>query len=297
MLAVALIWGVNFTVVKQTLRETLPMVFISLRFVLAALCLTVVLRLMGGDLRIERRHLGTLLILSLIGHVAYLTFFIKGIEMTTASNSSLLLATTPIFVALISVALRLEQVTFAIGLGVVLSFIGIVLIVGLGSGGLSLASETLFGNVLTLLAAICWAINTIMSKPLLRHYSPLKLTAVGMLMSTPVLLLLSSGEIVQQRWSAISAQGWMGVVYSFLFANAIAYVLWNFSVQKAGNSRTAVFSNLVPVVAVVLSWLYLGEKLGMWQGIGALVTLTGVTLTRMSPRRAPPRSPDLKATA
>ena len=143
----------------------------------------------------------------------------------------------------------------------------------------------LAGNLLMLGSAICWALNTIMSKPLLRHYSPLKLTTVTMMISTPLLLLLSVGELSQQVWSDISLRGWLGLGYSFLFANAVAYILWNVSVQKVGNSRTAVFSNLVPIVAVITSWLVLGETLGLWQGIGAVITLVGVTLTRIRPRR------------
>jgi drug/metabolite transporter (DMT)-like permease len=291
MLAVALIWGVNFAIVKQTLTEMSPMVFISVRFLLAALVLLVVLKISGENLRIESRDIFAIVLLSLIGHVVYLTLFIQGMALTTASNAALLAATTPIFVVLISVMLRLERVNLAVGLGIVLSFIGIILIVGLGSSGISVNAQMLPGNLLMLGSAICWALNTIMSKPLLRSYSPLKLTTVTMMISTPLLFLLSAGELSQQQWSDISPRGWLGLCYSFLLANAVAYVLWNVSVQKAGNARTAVFSNLVPVVAVITSWLILGEALGLWQGIGAVVTLVGVTLTRIRPRRAPARLP------
>lgn len=285
MLAVSLIWGVNFAVVKQALDEMSPMVFISLRFLLAALVLLVVLNISGENLRFERRDLLAIVLVSLIGHVVYLTMFIQGLSRTTASNSALLLATTPIFVVVISVLFRMEHITFVAGLGIVLSFIGIVFVVVLGSGGISIGAQTLPGNLLTLGAAICWALNTIMSKPLLRRYSPLKLTTATMMISTPLLLLLSAGELSQQIWSDISLRGWLGLGYSFLFANAVAYILWNVSVQKVGNSRTVVFSNLVPVVGVITSWLVLGETLGLWQGIGAVVTLVGVTLTRIRPRR------------
>jgi drug/metabolite transporter (DMT)-like permease len=291
MVAVALIWGVNFAFVKQTLNEMLPMVFVSLRFLLAALSLLVVAVITRENLRFERRDLPAIVILSLVGHVVYLTMFIQGIARTTASNSALLLATTPLFVVLISAVLRMERIALPVGLGIVLSFIGIILIVGLGSGGISVGAGTLPGNLLLLGAAVCWSVNTIMSNPLLRRHSPLKLTTVTMLISAPLLLLLSAGELSHQQWGHISLYGWLGLGYSFLFANAVAYILWNVSVQKAGNSRTVVFSNLVPVVAVVTSWLALGETLGLWQAMGAVVTLVGVTLTRIRSRRAAARSP------
>ena len=119
----------------------------------------------------------SLLLISLIGHVGNQVCFIQGISRTTASNSSLLLATSPIFIALLGFVMRIEQVTFSAGAGIGLSFVGIILIVGLGGGGVSAAAETLPGNLLTLAAAICWASNTILSKPLLHRYSPLKVTS------------------------------------------------------------------------------------------------------------------------
>ena len=291
MLVVSLIWGVNFTVVKQALIEISPMAYACLRFIMAAVFLLGILFATRENLRFQRRDIVSLLLITLVGHVGYQICFIQGISLTTASNSSLLLATSPIFIALLGFVMRIEQVTFSAGAGIGLSFVGIVLIVGLGGGGFSAAAETLPGNLLTLAAAICWASNTILSKPLLHRYSPLKVTAVTLSLSTPFLTLFSLGELTQQHWGQISSQAWLGLVFSALFANGVAYVLWNLSVQKAGAARTAVFSNLVPVIAVLVSWLFLGETLGIWQGVGAIVTLAGVTLTRMGPRQAASRSP------
>jgi drug/metabolite transporter (DMT)-like permease len=285
MLFTAFIWGANFTVVKQALTEVSPLAFVALRFLIAALCLLAILLLSGENLRVAREDVAAIILLSLIGHVGYQALFITGIALTTASNSSLLLSTTPLFVALLSIALRTERITPAIGAGIFLSFAGIALIVGMGSGDLSANIDTLPGNLLTLGAAICWTLNTLISKPLLNRYSPLKLTTVTIMIATPCLFVLGSADLLHQQWAGVSAHGWLGVIFSALFANGVAYVLWNLSVQKTGSTRTAVFSNLVPVIAITVSWLYLGETLGVWQALGAIVTLTGVTLTRFRPRR------------
>jgi drug/metabolite transporter (DMT)-like permease len=287
MLIVTLIWGINFTVVKQTLHDMLPMVFVSMRFVLASIFVAGALIASGEDLRFDRRDAWRFLLLGLIGNAMYQTLFIQGIARTTASNSSLLLATTPIFVTLLSALFRLEKVSLGTGLGVALSFFGTALIVGLGSGRLSLAGHTFSGNLLTLGATLCWSAYTLMAKPVLRRYSPLKMTALSMMMGTPFLVLFSAGELWRQDWLHVSWQGWAGFGYSFLLAVALSYVIWNTSVRKCGNARTAVYSNLTPVVAVTVSWLFLGETLGTWQIIGAVVTLTGVTLTRVAPRQVP----------
>ena len=288
MLVVTFIWGVNFTVVKQTLREMSPLVFVTLRCLLASLLIGAVLLIRGEGLRWERSDFWRLFALGLVGNALYQILFIEGIARTTASNSSLLLATSPIWVTLLSALFRQDRITPAVALGVLLSFAGIILIVDMGGGGLSFTGGSLPGNVLSLAAGLCWASYTLMSRPLLSRYSPLKLTGLSMLAGTIPMLLYSAGTFAQQNWMGISWQGWLGYGYSMALAIAVAYVVWNTSVQKVGNARTAVFSTMTPVIAVVVSWLFLHENLGIWQGIGGIVTLAGVALTRLAPRSLPP---------
>jgi drug/metabolite transporter (DMT)-like permease len=284
MLVVTFIWGVNFTVVKQTLQEMSPLVFVTLRCLLASLLICAVLLIRGEDLRWERSDFWRLLALGLVGNALYQILFIEGIAHTTASNSSLLLATSPIWVTLLSALLRQDRITPTVAAGVGLSFAGIILIVGMEGSGVSLAGASLPGNVLSLAAGFCWASYTLMCRPLLRRYSPLKLTGLAMMTGTIPMLLYSADAFVQQNWTGISWQGWLGYGYSTLLAIAVAYVVWNTSVQRVGNARTAVFSTMTPVIAVVVSWLFLHEELGVWQGLGGVITLTGVALTRLAPQ-------------
>lgn len=278
------IWGVNFAVVKQTLTEITPLAFAGLRFSLAALLLVVILRLKGQDLRLKRNELWKILILGVVGVAGCQVFFTLGIAQTTASNASLIMATTPIFVILFSALLRIERVTPFMGLGVALSTLGTGLLVGVGSGEISFTSQAFAGNILVLGGTICWAVYTTLAKPLLGHYSPLKVTTLATTTAGVVLLLLASGELVRLEWADISLQGWLGLCYSFALSSAVTYAIWTSSIQKAGNTRTAVFMNVIPIVAVIASWLLLGEVLGAWQVVGAMITLTGVTLTRVPPK-------------
>jgi len=284
MLTVVVIWGVNFTVVKQTLSEIYPMAFAAIRFSLATVFIVVVLHARGEVLRFNRDDSLKVLILGLLGIAACQTFFIQGIARTTAGNASLLVGTTPIFVTIMSALLHIERISPMGGVGVGLSFVGTALIVGASAGGISASDETLIGNLLILASSASWSMYTLVAQSLMRRYSPLKVTSLAMLMGTPFLLLLSAGEIIRQPWASVSTQGWLGVCYSFVLATALAFVIWNSSVRKVGNTRTAIFSNLIPIVAVTVSWLLLGETLIVWQIIGAVVALTGVTLARLAPR-------------
>jgi drug/metabolite transporter (DMT)-like permease len=103
-----------------------------------------------------------------------------------------------------------------------------------------------------LLASVTWALYTILGGSLSRRYSPLKVTALGMLTGTPFLILLSANELLHQQWTTVSMKGWVGVCYSFLLAGVVSFVVWDVNGHKVGNTRTAIFSNLVPVVAVTV---------------------------------------------
>ncbi len=286
MLFVSMVWGGNFAVVKHTLREISPMAFSSIRFFLASVFIVLMLMSQRENLRIHGRDWWRILILGICGITICQVLFIQGIARTTAGNASLLVGGTPIFVTVLSALLRLECVSVLSWIGVALSFVGTAIIIGAGPSGLNFSDQTLVGNVMILFSTLSWSVYTLLSQSLMRRYSPLKITTLAMLTGTPFLLLLSAGELWRQAWLSVSVRGWLGVFYSFFLASAVGFVIWNNSVQKAGNTRTAIFSNLVPVVAVLVSWLFLNETLRLWQMVGAFITLTGVTLARIGPRKA-----------
>jgi drug/metabolite transporter (DMT)-like permease len=285
MLATTVIWGLNYTVVKQTLHEMQPLVFVSFRFTLAAAFVVVILHLSGENLRFHREDAWRLLLLGIIGNAAHQSLFTLGIARTTASNSSLISATTPIFVTVLSALFHLEDVSGIVGVGVALSFVGTAMVIALGGSGLSLGDSALLGNLLTLGASICWSFYTLAARRMMRRYSPLKITTLTMLVGSPILLVVASGQIASQDWQAVTARGWLGLGYAFVFSSVVAYVIWNTSVNTCGNARTAVYANLIPIIAIAVSWFALGERLVLWQGIGAVITLVGVTVTRLGPRK------------
>jgi drug/metabolite transporter (DMT)-like permease len=164
--------------------------------------------------------------------------------------------------------------------GIVLSFAGVLLLVLGGSNGLALADGPTIGDLLILGASMLWAAYTVGSKPLLGRHSAIKLTTMAMLAGVPPLVLFSVPELAQQDWSAIPAGHWLALVYSAFMAVVVGYVLWGLSVQRVGNARTAIYSNLTPVVAILVAWVVLGDRLTLLQGLGGLVVLAGLLLTR-----------------
>jgi drug/metabolite transporter (DMT)-like permease len=262
-----------------------PLSFNSLRFLLASALTLLSLRLTEGDVGFARGDWWRLLGLGLIGNTCYQLLFINGINHTTAGNSALLLATTPIFVSLIGAAFGIERVGKLAWVGVFFSFAGIFMVI-VGSGKeLGLAKETISGDILVLIGAAAWSVYTVLAKPMLSRYSALKLTALAMAAGTPFIVLFSIPQLLVQDWAAVSWRGWLGLFFSGSMAIALAYIIWNSGVSKVGGARTAVYSNLSPVVAAIFAWLTLGEAITTFMVVGAAMIFLGIYLTRRPNQR------------
>jgi drug/metabolite transporter (DMT)-like permease len=282
-----LIWGTNFSVVKIALRDFSPLAFNALRFVLASAILFVVLHPSRATLNVQRRDIATFIGLGLLGNVLYQMLFIYGVDWTLAGNAALMLATVPIFVSLFSTLKRHETIGRAGWAGVLLSVSGIVLVVWGSTRGLRFGSDTLRGDITMLGAAVAWSAYTVGAAPLVQKYGPLKATAGTMWIGTVVLVLISTPALLAQDWSAVSGGSWAGVVFSGALSIALAYIIWYYGVRHLGSSRTAVYSNTVPIVALLVAWATLGETPTMTQLAGAAAIVGGVLLSKLGAATSP----------
>ena len=284
LLALTIIWGVNFSVVKVVLRELDPFALNALRFPLAAVALGLLVRVQPGPKWPERRDVGRLVVLGLLGNVIYQLFFIVGIDLTLAGNASLLLATTPIWTLGLSAAAGHERPTTVITFGILATLGGMTLVVWGGGQGLELGGPRLRGDLLMVVGAILWSVYTVGGRNPIAKYGAVRVTAWTLWVGTPLLVLIGLPSLVRTDLGAVSAPIWMGVAYTGVFSIGVAYLLWYRGVQRLGNNRTAVYSNLVPVAALVAAWVWIDEVPSWAQIVGAAVILVGVTVTRVGPQ-------------
>jgi drug/metabolite transporter (DMT)-like permease len=280
MLMAILLWAVNFSFVKIALREFSPLGFNGIRLFFASLILIFMLFLSGEGFSIAKSDRVKIIILGIIGNTIFQMFFIHGLNWTTVSNTSIVMAMTPLFVALLSTFLKHEKIHWAAWLGIVISLVGLYFVITKQFGALHFEWQNLRGDLLIFLGNIFWATYTVFSKPLLERISPLKWTTVTLAIGTFFYLPFSAKDIMQLRWSEVSFQAWAALFYSGLFAIAISYVVWYASVKRVGNSKTAIFGNITPVFAVIFAYIFLSERLTLLQILGALVIFVGVYLTR-----------------
>lgn len=277
MLLVVFIWGGNLTITRGVFQSISPLPFIGLRFALSLGLLLAVVAAFGESLRIDPALRTRAIWLGLIGNTLYQFLFQIGLSLTSAANTALLIATAPIWMVLIGL-LRGERVSRAAWGGIGLSFAGIALV--LAGRGVSVSFNTLLGDLLVLLSAICWAIYTMGARPLLARYSALKTTTLTMLSGTPLLVLAGIPGMLTLNWASVPAVAWGGLLYSAVLSIVLAYIIWYSSVQRAGAVRTAIYGNLVPVAGVLIAWAFGGEPITMVQIGGAAAILAGLVLTR-----------------
>jgi drug/metabolite transporter (DMT)-like permease len=280
LLFMVVIWAVNFSVTKVALEELRPLAFNALRFPMAAALLYVVLRARGNIPLPSRQELPRVLVLGLLGNLMYQMFFIFGLDRTRAGNASLLLASTPIITALLSAALGHERVRARVWVGVVATFGGILLVVLGGRGQIQAGRATLAGDLLMFGASVAWAFYTVGSQPLVERYGALAVTAWTLWIGTAGILLAGIIDMVHTNWQMVTGGTWLAVVYAGVLSIGVAYIIWYYGVGALGNTRTATYSNIVPVIALAVAWVWLGEVPTGAQMIGTAVIISGVTVAQ-----------------
>jgi drug/metabolite transporter (DMT)-like permease len=273
------IWAVNFTVIKTSLEDFSPLSFNAIRFLIASITLFLIFRTHRPKFTIETEDLSSLITLGILANTVYQVAFIEGVARSRAGNAALILATTPMFVAVLSIVRGHEKLNARTVLGVLLSFIGIVFIVSSDAASIEFRS-TLFGDILLLTATVCWSAYTIGLKRHIDRYGAMETTLVTMCAGTVPLVLISIPWLRAQAWSDVRATAWAGLVFSALGALVFCFVIWNYGVRRIGSTRTAAFSNLSPVIAVIAAWIGLNERPTKYQLVGMAVILLGIYLTR-----------------
>ena len=277
---IAIVWGINFSVIKVGLDSLEPFAFNALRFPIASLVLLIVLLARGQFGLPEREDFPRILVLGLLGNVVYQVNFIIGIDRTLAGNASLLLATTPVWTAVLSAGVGHERLKGAFWLGLLGAIAGMVLVVIGNRTGLRLSGDTAAGDLLMVGASMVWAVYTVGSRDLIRRYGPLPLAAWTLWAGTAGLLVLGAPDLVSTDFSAVGAGAWISVMYAGAFGIGIAYALWYYGVDVMGSARTALYSNAVPVVAIVVAWIWLAERPSWHQLVGATLILGGITYAK-----------------
>ncbi|MGH7650506.1 MAG: DMT family transporter [Gemmatimonadaceae bacterium] len=274
----AVIWGVNFVVVKYATEVFSPVAFTGLRVGTVAIFLLAV-ALTTRRQSLARRDVIGLMLMGVLGNGIYQLFFVNGVARTRAGNAALIVAAAPAFIALVARVRGMERLKTVSLLGIALSIFGVALVI-IGSAASSAGQNTLLGSVLVFLAVICWTFYTIGLQPYTERIDIIQLSAATMVGGAIPLIIASTPALVATNWSAIGVGGWLALLYSSVISMGVAYFFWYRGLRVLGPTRTAVYSNLQPLVALLVAWAFLSETPTIFQGVGAATIVAGVFLTR-----------------
>ena len=282
MMLVSLIWGANFSISKYALRYIPPLTTAAVRFTAGSVLLYLVAMRLAPGGRPTGRKLWHLAALGVLGNTIYQMAFMTGLSRTSATNASLLMAAIPMSVALIGVALGIERPTRPVWWGIVIGTIGVVLVVG--AKGVHVAGATWNGDALVLFAVFCWSLFTVGVRRAGAGTHPIWVTTIATIAGAPGLVLAALPSIGSVPWLSFGPLVWASLAYTVLFALVLAYALWSESIQGIGGSRVALYSCVIPVVAIGFAWMLLGEQPRWVQLPGGLLVIIGVLVGQ---RRTP----------
>jgi len=278
-----LFWSFNFTVVKYALTHGWePLSYSSVRFAIGAAIFSAFTYAREGTLRVGRAELGLLLLAAALGVWLNQLSFSYSVRFTGAATVALVFGTLPIFVALVSQAFRLEHLRLRHWAATVLSFAGVALV---AAGGSTTLSGDLGGVLLALVACVTWAGYSVAMGPLMRRYSPYRISAFVLLVGAVPLLASAGVQIARQEWDALGGLAWAAFFYSLFFSLVFTNVMWFTAIDRVGAARASLYANLQPFLGAFFALVVLSEAMGTLQIAGGFVIGAGIVLARWT--RAP----------
>ncbi len=273
----AIFWGLNFAATKYA-ADFLPQLFIvAFRFIGGGILLLLVLRILEPESRLRRKDILPMAGLGCFGIGAAQTAFTFGISLTSAASTGLVFTTAPVWGMLLGFAFGLERPSWRGVLGVGLCILGVGMVF---YGGLSSVEDSLLGDLVILLAAVCVGAYTVFSMPVLERHSPLAVATYPTLFGGPAILILSLPYLGDVEWGSLGLGPWAALVYSAVLATAFAFAAWQRGISRIGANRVLVYQYLITLTGVSSGIVFFGESLGIEKIVGGAVILIGVYLAR-----------------
>jgi drug/metabolite transporter (DMT)-like permease len=288
LLVTVLFWSFNFTVVKYALTHGwLPLAYSSVRFGIGALLFSGFTYAREGSLVVRRADVLLMTGAAAAGIWLNQLSFVYAVKLTTAATVALMFGTLPIFVALLAQALGHERLHFRHWFATVISFSGVALV---AAGAPSGIGGDLGGILLGLVASVTWAAYTVAMGPLMRRYSPYRISAFMLLVGSVPLFASAIHQIISQDWSELSALAWGAFVYSLFFSLVFTNIMWFTAIDRVGAARASLYANLQPFLGAFFAVIVLSEQMGAIQIVGGVVIGGGILIARLAQPPAP--SPD-----
>jgi drug/metabolite transporter (DMT)-like permease len=275
LLATVLLWALNITVTRYMIVSGwAPLAYGTVRYLFAIVLFVVYTFRREGSLRIARSDIKLVLLAGLLIFLNQVCF-VYSLKLTTASTVALLFGATPMFIGIVSVAIGIERLGRQFWIGAAVTVLGVALI--------ALASGHVDGSGLGIALGVCtaatWGCYTVSIAPLMRRYSPFRISALVLSVGWIPLAIVGMPQLATQQF-AFPWTVWLGFAYAVVGPLFLTNILWFTSIARVGPSRASLFANLEPVFAVMFALLLLSESLGVLEVVGGALIFAGIVLER-----------------
>lgn len=279
-----LLWALNSTVTRYVLTHGWqPLAYGTIRYFVATALFWGFTYARERSFRIALRDVRLVVLAALFIFVNQVCF-VYGIDKTSAATVTLFLGTTPIFIGVLASVLGLEWLGRSFWAAAVVSLVGVGFVAS-GSGGFS---GHLVGDLLAILTAATWGAYSVLITPLMRRYSPFRISSLVLLLGWLPLAAVGAHQTAAQSFH-FSTLVWVSFGYAVIGPLFLTNILWFTAISRVGPSRASLFSNVQPVFGVVFALLLLGEHLTRWEIVGGAAIIVAVLAERS--RRTAPEPP------
>jgi drug/metabolite transporter (DMT)-like permease len=281
LLGTVVLWALNITVTKYVFTHGWrPLSYATIRYFAATALFWCFTYQRERSFRIRTSDATLVALAALMIFLNQLSF-VYSIDLTSASTVALLLGVTPIFVALFATAAGLERVTGTFWIAAAISFVGVGLVAAGASGGFS---GDIWGDLIAVCTAATWAAYSVAIAPLMRRYSPFRISALVLALGWIPLAIVSIPQLLDQSFS-FDWLVWLAFAYAVVGPLFLTNILWFTAIDRVGPSRAALFANLQPFFGVIFALLLLSEHLDRYEIAGGFAIAAAIVLERRSHAR------------
>ena len=304
LLMAAFIWGGNVVAMKFAISVLNPFYFNAFRFVFSMLTLAIWIVITRrrdrptAEFSMSRgNYISTILLYAFLFGVVYQVAFLIGMYKTSATNTALIMSSVPMWTAIIAIIFLGERLSAVSWAGLATTFIGTMIVAldkpavqmegasqAVQAAALTAVTTTSWGNAIMLFCAIAWSVSTVISRPVLKYISPVQLSFWGIGLALPFHILFAflqpTDDFVMQQQTLLRPSVLTASLYSGIFSTGIALAMWSYGVKILGASHAAIYSNLIPLVALILGWMFLNEIPTPLQLTGGVMIICGLLVMR-----------------
>jgi drug/metabolite transporter (DMT)-like permease len=276
LLGTVLLWALNSTVTRYVLTHGFhPLAYATIRYAAATSLFWAFTYLREGSFRIARRDLRYIAIAGACIYANQLSF-VYSIDKTSAATVTLFLGTTPIFIGVAASIVGLERLGRMFWIAAAVSIVGVAFVAS-GSGGFS---GNVVGDGLAVLTAATWGAYSVSITPLMRRYSPFRISSLVLLLGWIPLAITGTPQVAEQSFH-FGTLMWVAFAFAVVGPLFLTNILWFTAISHVGPSRASLFSNLQPVFGVGFALVLLGEHLTRWEVVGGAIILGAVLAERL----------------